>query len=71
MFDSSTDRSYYVLTARSPLEAVRWSRKAPRSIFDIVYPTTPNGRRPPPLPFARGIAPLTSFTWARLSDSEN
>jgi hypothetical protein len=34
-----------------PLPA-RWKRsdgaeKAPRSIFDIVYPTTPNGSRPP------------------------
>ena len=32
-----------------------------RSFFDIVYPTTPNGSRPPPIAFATRDHPLTSF----------
>jgi hypothetical protein len=51
-FDFSADCSYYVLIASNPAGSGPMEPKAPRSIFDIVYPTTPNGSPPPQIALA-------------------
>ena len=47
LFDFSANCSYYVLATSNPVGSAPLESKAPRSIFDIVYLTSPNGNRPP------------------------